>query len=127
MWQSIKTQPLAISTDSIYSHKVFTQISPSGRTVNYPLLSDRTQQVSRRYGILNEATGADYRATFVIDPEGKIQAWLVNGQPVGRNVDEIIRIIQGLQYNRLTGQGVPAGWMPGQPGISKEWEYVGKY
>lgn len=120
----INTQPLAINTDSIYSHKIFTEISPSGRTINYPLLSDRTQEVSRRYGVLNESTGADYRATFIIDPEGKIQGWLVNGQPVGRNVDEVIQIIQWLQYNRSTGLGIPAGWVPGQQGIPTGWDFV---
>lgn len=103
------------------------ETSPSGRTINYPLLSDRTHEVTRRYGVLNEETGAAYRATFIIDPEGRIQSWLVSGQSVGRNVDEVIRLIQALQYNRSTGFGVPAGWIPGDPGISTAWEYVGKY
>jgi len=126
-WESINTQPLAISTDSVYSHKIFMEISPSGRKINYPLLSDRTHEVTKRYGVLNEKTGAAYRATFIIDPEGRIQSWLVNGQPVGRNIDEIIRLIQALQYNRITGLGVPADWNPGDPGISTDWENVGKY
>lgn len=103
------------------------EISPSGRKINYPLLSDRTHEVTKRYGVLNEKTGAAYRATFIIDPEGRIQSWLVNGQPVGRNIDEIIRLIQALQYNRITGLGVPADWNPGDPGISTDWENVGKY
>jgi len=118
---------LAISTDSIYSHKIFLQTSPSGQKVNFPVLSDRTQEVSKTYGILREAEGFAYRATFIIDPEGRIQYYGVNPQPVGRNIDEILRIIAGLQYNRATGCGVPAGWMPGEPGIPIGWEFVGKY
>ncbi len=118
---------MAISTDSIYSHKIFTETSPSGRKINYPLLSDRTQRVSKTYGVLNEDEGFAYRGTFIIDPEGKIRAWSVNPQPVGRNINEILRIIAGLKYNRETGLGVQAGWQPGDKGIPIGWEYVGKY
>ena len=103
------------------------EISPSAQRINYPLLSDRTHEVTKRYGVLNEKTGAAYRATFIIDPESRIQSYLVSGQSVGRNVDEVIRLIQGLQYNRSTGQGVPANWNPGDSGISTDWKYVGKY
>lgn len=118
---------LAISTDSIYSHKIFTQTSLSGKKINYPLLSDRTQQVSAKYGVLNEKEGFAYRAAFIIDPEGKIQAILIYPQPVGRNINEILRVISALQYNKKTGLGVPAGWKPGDKGIKVGWDYVGKY
>lgn len=118
---------LGISTDSIYSHKIFQQTSPSGRKINFPLLSDRTQRVSKKYGILNENEGFDWRGAFIIDPEGKIQAWMTNPQPVARNIDEIIRIIMALQFNRRTGRGAQAGWEPGNPGIPLGWDYVGKY
>lgn len=126
-FKRLNTVVLAISTDSIYSHKIFKQTSPSGRKINYPLLSDRTQEVSKKYGILNEEEGFAYRSTFIIDPEGTIQAWLTNPQPVGRNIDEILRIIEALQFTRRTDRGAPAGWRPGDPGIPVGWEYVGKY
>lgn len=79
------------------------------------------------YGILNEDEGFAYRSAFVIDPMGKIRAWSTNPQTVGRNIDEIIRIIEGLQYNKETDLGVPAGWKPGDKGIPIGWNYVGKY
>lgn len=103
------------------------ETSPSGRKVNFPLLSDRTQEVSKKYKILNEKAGAAYRATFIINPEGTIQAVLVNPIPVGRNIDEILRIIEGLQYYASTGIAAPADWKPGEPGIKTGWEFVGKY
>lgn len=126
-FDTLNTKVLAISTDSIYSHKIFKQISPSGQKINYPLLSDRTQKVSKTYGVLNENAGFAYRSAFIIDPEGRIRAWLTNPQPVGRNIDEILRIITGLQYNKETGLAVPAGWEPGNRGIETGWDYVGKY
>lgn len=126
-FEKLNTEVLAISTDSIYSHKIFMQESPSGQKINYPLLSDRTQAVSKSYGVLNEKEGFAYRGAFIIDPDGNIQAYLVNPQVVGRNIYEILRIIQGLQYNEETGMGLPANWKPGEEGIPIGWDYVGKY
>lgn len=126
-FDALNTEVLAISTDSIYSHKVFEQISPSGQKINYPLLSDRTQKVSKTYGVLNEDEGYAYRSAFIIDPEGKIRAWLTNPQTVGRNIDEILRIIAALQYFEETGLAAPAGWEPGDKGIEIGWDYVGRY
>lgn len=92
----------------------------------FPLLSDRTHQISKTYRVLNEKTGATLRATIIINPEGMIVTKLVNPLEVGRNVYEILRIIEGLQYNRRTGKGVPANWVPGQPGISRDPKNIGK-
>ncbi len=126
-FHSLNTEVLALSTDSIYSHKIFMQTSPSGRKINFPLMSDRTQMVSKKYGALNEKEGFAYRSAFIINPEGKIMAWLTNPQPVSRNIDEILRIIAALQYNEKTGLAAQAGWQPGDQGIKTGWEYVGKY
>ncbi|MBS4534848.1 redoxin domain-containing protein [Clostridium sp. D2Q-14] len=127
IFNRLNTEVLGISTDSIYSHKIFEQNSPSGRKINFPLLSDRTQKVSKTYGVLNEEEGFAWRGAFIIDPEGRIQAWITNPQPVGRNIDEILRIISALQFNRKTGRGAQASWQPGNPGIHLGWNYVGKY
>lgn len=124
--QSLNTEVLAISTDSIYSHKVFTETSPSAMTVNFPLLSDRSHQISKAYRVLNEKTGVSLRATIIINPEGTIVAKLVNPREVGRNVYEIVRIIQGLQYSEISGESVPANWVPGEPGIRRNINYAGK-
>ncbi len=106
---------------------MFKQTSPSGQKINYPLLSDRTQKVSKMYGVLNEDEGFAYRSAFIVDPDGKIRAWLTNPQPVGRNIDEILRIIEALQYYNDTGLAAQAGWKPGDEGIKIGWDYVGKY
>lgn len=95
--------------------------------VNYPLLSDRTQEVSKKYGILNRETGGTYRATFIINPKGIIEAYSINLEPVGRNIDEILRLIAAFQFNIETGLAVPANWKPGDPGLITGWDYVGKY
>ncbi|MBM4764832.1 redoxin domain-containing protein [Bacillus sp. B15-48] len=124
--RSLNTDILAISTDSVYSHKVFTEVSPSASKVTFPLISDRTQKISKAYRVLNEKTGASLRATIIIDPEGTIVAKFVNPLEVGRNIHEILRVVQGIQYGRRTGEGVPANWTPGQPGITRDPKYIGR-
>ncbi|MBM6618967.1 redoxin domain-containing protein [Bacillus sp. RD4P76] len=125
-FKEINTEVLGISTDSVYSHKVFTEESSLASKVNYPLVSDRTQNISKAYRVLNERTGAAFRATIIIDPEGTIVSRLVNPLEVGRNVYEILRIIQATQYHRKTGEVVPANWLPGQQGIERNPDYIGR-
>ncbi|SEA04657.1 peroxiredoxin (alkyl hydroperoxide reductase subunit C) [Thalassobacillus cyri] len=124
--KQLNTAVLAISTDSVYAHKVFTETSPSASQVTFPLVSDRTHSISKAYRAFNPKTGAAFRVTTIIDPEGIIAAKLVNPPEVGRIVPEILRLIQGIQYGRRTGEGVPANWVPGQPGIKRDLSMIGK-
>lgn len=105
---------------------MFTEVSPSAAKVTFPLLSDRTHQISKAYRVLNPKTGTTFRATVIIDPEGMIVTKLVNPLEVGRNVYEILRLLAGIQYGRQTGEGVPANWVPGQPGIIRDPKMIGK-
>lgn len=116
----------AISTDSVYSHKVFKETSPSARLVQYPLLSDRNHFISRAYRVLDETAGAALRATVIVSPEGIIVSKLIYPAEVGRNTHEIVRLLQGIQYGRQTGLGVPANWVPGMPGIPRRTENIGR-
>lgn len=125
VFKRLGVQVLAISTDSVFSHKIFVQVSPSARTIQYPLLSDRSHKISCQYGVLREELGFTFRATFIISPKGEIQYVSLYPPEVGRNVDEIIRVIEGLQYEAATGLGVPAGWQPGMPGIKRDFALVG--
>lgn len=124
--KGLNTEVLAISTDSVYSHKIFTEVSPAVSKIKFLLLSDRTQQISKAYRVLYEKTGAAFRATIIIDPEGIMMAQFVNPPDVGRNVYEIVRVIQGLQHHKNTGEVVPANWVPGQSGITRDTKYIGR-
>ncbi len=116
---------VAISTDSVYAHKVFHETSPHASQVQYPLLSDRSGAIARAYGVWGAETGAAFRATFIVDPAGRIRYYSVYPREVGRNVREIVRTLAGIQYGEATGEGVPAGWQPGMPGISRDFDLVG--
>lgn len=82
-----------------------------------PVLADYTKSVSREYGVLNEAGGFPFRATFVIDPDGVVQCQYVNSGPVGRNVDEVLRLLAAYQHNKQSGEVCPVNWKKGQASI----------
>ena len=124
--QKLGVEVWGISTDSVFSHKIFAQVSPSGRKVQYPLLADQTQAISKCFGAYNPARGTASRTTLIISPEGLMVYFCKYPEGVGRNVEEIIRVLQALQFTGATGLAAPAGWVPGQSGIKRDWELVGK-
>lgn len=124
--RSLNAEILGISTDSIYAHKVFHETSPHTSKVQFPLVADRTLSISRSYGVLDEQSAASYRATFIIDPTGKIKMWQIYPFEVGRNIEEILRTLKALQYSEKTNEGTPAGWQPGEKGIKADFQMAGK-
>ncbi|MBM3285947.1 MAG: peroxiredoxin [Candidatus Eisenbacteria bacterium] len=100
------------STDSVFSHQAWTkQIGE----LKYPLFSDLTRETSRRYGVLMEEKGIALRGTFIVDPEGKLRWSVIHDLGVGRNTDEVLRVLQALQ----TGENCPVNWKPGQKTLGK--------
>ncbi len=100
-------QVIGISTDSKFSHLAW--INGELGELTYPLLADFTKQVSKDYGVLLDKLGAALRGTFIIGPDGLVRAYAVQDLTVGRNVDEILRLVSALQ----TGKLCPAGWRTG--------------
>lgn len=81
--------------------------------VAIPLLSDLTHQISKDYGVLLEKEGHTLRGLFIIDENGILRQITMNDLPVGRSVDETIRLIQAFRYTDDHGEVCPAGWKPG--------------
>lgn len=112
-FEALNCEVLAASTDSEWSHKNwFERDLPE---VDYPILADTTQVVSRRYGVLNEDDGSSERGLFIIDPEGMIQYIIVSKGSVGRSVDETIRVLKAIQ----SGDLCPVEWESGQETLGK--------
>ena len=108
------------STDSEYSLLAWvnTEVEKNGLgPVNVPLYADRSHKLSRDYGVLNEEEGITSRATFLIDPQGTVRQITINDNAVGRNVDEIIRLIDAFQYTDKHGEVCPVNWQKGNKGI----------
>ncbi|KAK6212265.1 cTPxI [Pestalotiopsis sp. IQ-011] len=116
-FRAINTTVLALSTDSHFSHLAW-QSQPRkqgglGSDLELPLVADRSQKISRDYGVLLEDEGVALRGLFIIDPKGVLRQITVNDLPVGRNVEETIRLVQAFQFTDEHGEVCPAGWMQG--------------
>lgn len=98
---------LGVSTDSEHSHRAW--INSNLGELNFPLASDMTREASRDYGILIEEDGVALRGTYIIDPQGIVRYSVVHDLDIGRNVDEILRVLKALKTKGL----VPANWKEG--------------
>jgi len=123
------TEVVGVSVDSHFTHLAWknTPVEQGGiGNVQYPLVADLTKQISRDYGVLiNEAIAL--RGLFLIDKEGVIQHALVNNLPLGRNVDEALRVLDALQYTEKHGEVCPANWRQGEEAMKPSAEGVAAY
>ena len=118
-FQKLNVEFLAMSVDSVFSHKVWQEKELSKMVkggVPYPMLSDAGGKIGEIYGVYDEEAGVDIRGRFIIDPDGTIQAMEVLAPPVGRNIEELTRQIQAFQCVRDSNgkEATPAGWHPGK-------------
>ena len=97
------------STDSEFVHLAWRTNDKSLRDLKFPMLADTSKSLSADLGILTKEEGVCYRATFIVDPKGIIRFVSVNDLNVGRNVKEVIRVLDALQTDKL----VPCDWVPG--------------
>src|SRR3954467_15733731 len=107
-------QLLGFSTDTQYVHLAWRQQHPDLKTLPFPMLADTKRDLSQALGILHKEEGVALRATFIVDPEGVIRFVSVNPLAVGRNPNEVLRVLDALQTGALT----PCNWRPGQPTLT---------
>jgi len=89
------------------------------------MVEDPDGSISKSYGVFRE--GVTLRGTFIVDPKGIIQVVIIHNLPLGRNINEIYRVLKAAQYSaKHPNEGVPANWKPGQKGVPTGIEYVGK-
>lgn len=111
------TEVLGVSVDSQFSHLAWNKLARNKGGlggVRYPLIADLNKNISRSYGVLLEDAGIALRGLFIIDKEGIVRHLLVNDLPLGRSVDEAIRVIDALQFVEKHGEVCPANWHPGE-------------
>merc|ERR1711874_798827 len=91
------------------------------------LLADKSMEISKAYGVLKEDEGLAFRGLFIIDGKQNLRQVTINDLPVGRDVDEVLRLVQAFQYTDVHGEVCPAGWKPGKktmkPGVEESKEY----
>jgi alkyl hydroperoxide reductase subunit AhpC len=128
-FKKLGCEVVGLSVDSNFSHLAWTQ---QGRKAGglgkmaIPLIGDITKAVSKAYGALVETPGDDLegvtvRATYIIDPKGILRHVSMNDAPVGRSVEEVLRLVQAIQYSdKHDGQVCPAGWKPGSKSMTAD-------
>ena len=120
---------IGISIDSHYTHNAWrnTPVEEGGiGPVQYPLVADLTHQIAHQYGVLSEG-GVAFRGSFLIDEEGVVRHQIVNDLPLGRNVDDMLRMVDALAFHQEYGEVCPAGWQQGDEGMKDTPEGVADY
>jgi len=128
---------IGVSVDSKFSHLAWQKTARAQGglgNVKYTLLADITKSISRDYGVLVEEggdAGVALRGTFVIDKKGNVRHVTINDLPLGRNIDEPLRLIDAIEFNEKHGEVCPANWQPGQDTMKadpeKSKEYFSKH
>jgi alkyl hydroperoxide reductase subunit AhpC len=130
-FEKLGVQILGVSTDSHFTHLAWRNVPRSEGglgEIAYPLVSDLNKQISRDYDVLLDA-GIALRGLFLIDKDGVVRHQVVNDLPLGRNIDEALRMVQALQYFEQNGEVCPANWEEGsrtiKPTVSESKEFFG--
>jgi len=134
---------IAASTDSAFSHWKWLQTPQNEggiKGVKYPIVSDQTLMIASNYDVLAgtieynekgeevfEGVPQAYRGLFLLDKKGIVRHQLINDMPLGRNVDEAIRLIDALQYTEEHGEVCPANWKKGKEGLKATQEGISEY
>jgi len=120
---------VGVSIDSQFTHFAWkgTPVNKGGiGDVQFPMVADVNHSITQAYGV-EHPNGVALRASFLIDKDGIVQHQVVNNLPLGRNVDEMLRLVDALQFTEEHGEVCPAGWQKGQDGMKADADGVASY
>ena len=121
---------VGVSIDSQFTHHAYrnTPVKQGGiGPIQYTLAADVTHSICQSYGVEHPVAGVALRAAFVIDKNGIVRSQMVNDLPIGRNVDELLRIVDAVQFFDENGEVCPAGWHKGKAGMKASPKGVADY
>ncbi len=128
-FQERGVEVIGVSIDSHFTHNAWrnTPVDQGGiGQVKYTLAADMTHDICKSYDVESEG-GVAFRGAFLIDKEGLVRSQIVNDLPLGRNMDELIRLVDALQFHEEHGEVCPAGWSKGDKGMTASPDGVAKY
>ncbi len=120
-FQKRNVQVIGASIDSKFSHLAWwkmPKIEGGIQGVTYPIVSDVKKEIARDYDVLSESAGVAFRGLFLIDKEGVVRHQVVNDLPLGRSVEEVIRMVDALQFHETHGEVCPANWRSGEQAMT---------
>ena len=121
---------IGVSIDSQFSHNAWrnTPVNQGGiGPVKYTLVADVKHDICQAYDVEHPEDGVAFRGSFLIDEEGMVRHQVINDLPLGRNVDEMLRMVDALAFHQEHGEVCPAGWTEGDEGMDASPEGVAKY
>lgn len=123
-------QVLGVSVDSHFSHLAWRAADRKKGgigEITYPLVSDLDKSISSKYGVLIAKPGIALRGLFIIDKLGKLRHITINDLPLGRNVDEVLRVLDAIQFTEKHGEVCPANWHKGEEGMKPDQKGLEEY
>jgi len=129
-FQKRNCEVVGISVDSQYSHWAWknTPRDQGGLgQVRFPIVADLKKKISKKYGVLLKEAGVALRGLFILDKEGIVHHATINHLSLGRNVDEVLRVVDALQFTEEHGEVCPANWHPGDDAMKPTAEGVAEY
>ena len=116
-FKAVGAEVIGVSVDSQFTHLAWRNTPRNNGGLGelaYPLVADLNKSIARDYGVLIEDAGIALRGLFIIDPQGVVRAATVHDLPVGRSVDEVLRVIKAFQFVEKHGEVCPANWTEGK-------------
>lgn len=129
-FKSRNVEVISVSIDSHFTHNAYrnTPVKDGGiGSVRYTMAADMTHAICQSYGVEHPVAGVAFRGAFVIDTNGVVRSQIVNDLPIGRNIDELLRIIDAVQFFEEHGEVCPAGWKKGDAGMKASPKGVAEY
>ncbi len=125
--QKLGVEVFSVSTDTHFVHKAWHDASDTIRKIKYTMLGDPTMAISRNFEVLREDQGLANRGTYIIDPQGIIQAVEITAEGIGRNAVDLLRKVKAAQYVAShPGEVCPAKWEEGDATLAPSLDLVGK-
>ncbi len=124
------TLVIGVSIDSQFTHSAWrkTPLNEGGiGPVQYPLVADVNHQICQAYGVEHPTAHVALRGAFLIDKQGNVRSQIVNDLPLGRNMDELLRLVDALQFHEKHGEVCQAGWTKGEAGIKPTAEGIATF
>jgi peroxiredoxin 2/4 len=121
---------VSVSVDSQFTHNAYrnTAVDKGGiGPVHYTLAADVAHTICQSYGVEHPEAKVAFRGAFIIDNNGFVRSQIVNDLPIGRNIDEILRIVDAVQFTEEHGEVCPAGWQKGKSGMKASPQGVEEY
>lgn len=129
-FKALGVEVIGVSIDSHFTHNAWrnTPVNDGGiGAVGYPLVADVKHEICKAYDVEHPEAGVAFRGSFLIDEDGFVRHQVVNDLPLGRNIDEMLRMVDALKFHQDHGEVCPAGWKEGDKGMEASIDGVAKY